>query len=594
MIRSKLKFYGKILSVLFLFTCHFSPHVSNANEFKVSKIVSTNDGIEIILDNQANIEIESTPMGDKLSLQGCGRDGEHRSPELPFFPIKLLLPEDIEKQNMLVQIGDQQWEDIEGEFDIRPNVISVNSEIEHSKDYMNEDVYSSNVFIPKTVIGSINISKYRIWNIGDISIKPVQYNPYSGKIKLLRKATITISYLSSLKIGGNTQEHNNWQHFWDKIERHVMNPQALSIYYENLTGKSDGLEKFKIDKAGSIPENPNYIIITRQAIVDLSNDHSAGSTISDFIEHKQSLGFNVRTITEGEADDYHYGDTVEFNSIRTWLIDRYATWGIDYILIIGGKEFWYLNSDNKVVWVNIPALEVGPYEDTNNWTVDSFLSDYYYGELNTEDLDSNNNGKFCEFEEMKDDIDHYPEVSVGRIFVSNSTDSGESKFNLAIQDLNFILDNIIEYEISSFWNTNDDIGLIAAAITNDQTAGDEAGENIKNLLESKSFSTTTMYEQDSECFQPSNNPDFDLNKTNFFDQLTNQHPIITYIAGHGNSHSVGRRKYSKKDNSCDSENYSDVDWISTDDFSTNTTEHAGVYAITSCQTGSEDVCLAKK
>ena len=88
------------------------------------------------------------------------------------------------------------------------------------------------------------------------------------------------------------------------------------------------------------------------------------------------------------------------------MVDKYAEWGIKYVLIVGSHD-------------SIPMRYCYPDPQTHNiydWKVPT---EYYYADL-TGDWDTEGDGFYGE--SGNDDADYYPEVYVGRIPMDEKED----------------------------------------------------------------------------------------------------------------------------------------------------------------------------
>jgi len=132
------------------------------------------------------------------------------------------------------------------------------------------------------------------------------------------------------------------------------------------------------------------------------------SVLQPLLDHKNSR--NVRSVlktTEDIYNDYNGRDQPE--QIKYFIKDAIETWGIDYVMLVGGAELLpsrythiYFVYDYQIQW--------------------EFLSDLYYADIYDENdnfctWDSNNNDIFGEhkWDGKTDDIDLIPDVYIGRL-----------------------------------------------------------------------------------------------------------------------------------------------------------------------------------
>jgi len=153
---------------------------------------------------------------------------------------------------------------------------------------------------------------------------------------------------------------------------------------------------------------PKASMATNDYIIITTDDLKDAVISSDFIDWKNSIGFNVKivSITDTEIDDQPGVDLAE--QIRNFLREYYIEWGIKYVLFVGNYE-------------KIPMRYCYPDRTNHRFEPFDMLSgevptDYYYADLSSSDAeswDSDGDGFHGEF--FDDDPDFLAEVSVGRI-----------------------------------------------------------------------------------------------------------------------------------------------------------------------------------
>ena len=160
---------------------------------------------------------------------------------------------------------------------------------------------------------------------------------------------------------------------------------------------------------------PEYSIFTADEYdMLIITDEKFAEGLQPLVDHKNKIG--IRTVLETTQEIYpSYNGRDDAEDIKLRIADAIEDWGIDYVLLAGGRKGqtfeWYI-----------------PERRTNNG--DSFeggyASDLYYADVYKdeeglpvfEDWDSNGNGVFAEFSNLAgkgDIIDYYPDVTVGRL-----------------------------------------------------------------------------------------------------------------------------------------------------------------------------------
>lgn len=155
--------------------------------------------------------------------------------------------------------------------------------------------------------------------------------------------------------------------------------------------------------------------------------------LQPLVTHKNSIG--TRTIMETVQDIYPaYNGRDEAEDIKLRIKDAIEDWGIEYVLLAGGRK----GQTHK--WI-IPSRTV---HNDDGWEA-GYESDLYFADIYKivdnetvfDDWDSNENniiGEWANFVGRKDIMDYYPDVSVGRLPFRSAS------------DVKPVVDKIIEYE----------------------------------------------------------------------------------------------------------------------------------------------------
>ncbi|UCF12540.1 MAG: hypothetical protein JSW06_10995 [Thermoplasmatales archaeon] len=159
--------------------------------------------------------------------------------------------------------------------------------------------------------------------------------------------------------------------------------------------------------------------------------------LEPLVIHKESLGIETKLVTL--TDVYDYMDEQgrdEAEKIKYFIKTAIEEWGIEYVLLVGGKKgqlpLWHLP---------VRYIHMG-----NNWEYE-IISDLYYADIydaegNFSSWNSDGDDFFGEWfngEEAEDkDLDLYPDVAVGRLPCRNKI------------EVKIIVNKIIEYETTTF------------------------------------------------------------------------------------------------------------------------------------------------
>ncbi len=325
------------------------------------------------------------------------------------------------------------------------------------------DIYVQDAFWPKENLRVLGTGRLRKWRLAQIAIPLAKYNPISGELLILRGSEVVITFERTAQEGPVSTEAELTDRIGESsVRRMAVNFEQGCIAYETTGG------------VGILDQNePNtcYAIITTSAI------ESASSKLADFAEHKQSLGFDVKVITEANFGGGS-GDAAAEN-IRAWLQSHYVTDNIEYVLLIGNPH---------PVDGDIPMKTLLP--DPN---FEKYPSDLYYAELTGNwDLDGDANYGEWAGDFGPGGIDTFFEVTVGRIPYYGSTN-----------DLDAILEKIINYESQTeppAWRNN--VLLPMEPITQSDFSY-PLGEAIKDdILIPNEWSYHRIYEEDYNLVPP--------------------------------------------------------------------------------------------
>jgi hypothetical protein len=156
------------------------------------------------------------------------------------------------------------------------------------------------------------------------------------------------------------------------------------------------------------------------------------SKLQPLIDFKNSKGLKTTfKAVEDILTQYSGADPPE--QVKYFIKDAYDTWGIQYVLLVGGlKSHLYANDKDTASagwnawWVPVRYVNI-PQDDD-----EGCLSDLYYGCLynstgSFDSWDSNGDGVYAAWnapDAAKDTFDLYPEVYVGRLPVTNKREVG--------------------------------------------------------------------------------------------------------------------------------------------------------------------------
>ncbi len=430
--------------------------VLNAEEFSIIRNV---DGFDVIMMNDF---ASTTSPGDPMLVHKL---------------YNVLIPPDAVGANLTLEIVSADARVLDGTYEIRPvgplapAVDEFSSGIlwteywgEGKKiaDGKNLEVYEKDADYPESYVELLPYSELRKWKFARVDFAPLQYNPASKKLTLIKRAVVDISYETSP----------------DLTDLGLVDDTAMDdVAMELFSNYNEGKVWYEREEQRFEPQTTyDYVIITTNAIVE-------GSTKLDaFIAHKERLGYSVLVVTEtdfgnltGQQPDHRA------EKIRQWLKDNYLVMGIRYVLLIGDPHPYESGEGDipmKMCW---PRYSQSSYRETP--------TDYFYADL-TGNWDKNGDqiyGQWGVDYPVSGGVDFTPEVYVGRIPV----------YGADYATLDSILQKIIDYgtSLDTGWRKS---ALLPMSFSDSSTDGAALGEQMRvHYLSPSGYSYWRMYQQGS-------------------------------------------------------------------------------------------------
>lgn len=332
-----------------------------------SAIQFTNEGSfqRIVLDNSLSI----------------GSPGE---PDLPAVPIRIALPCGMKATD--ISLESCRYETLPGSWNIYPvTPVPCGFELEPSVPSPDEDIYSGSSYFPEAAIDDWHSGVLWGFPIAGTWLRPIQWNPASGQLRILTSAVIKVELGSSGFLP--VEERTAWSENTSRsvIRRMVINPD-------------DVLSSGAAIIAPEAMEYGQYVIIT----------------VPEYLPPMQNLA--AWKTAKGVPSTTHTTDWIQSaypqsdlqRSVRAFLTDCRGN-GVDFVLIAGDNDIFEARFSHP-----------GGAEH------DMLPSDLYFADNNDafpgEDLwDSNRNGLWGE---PQDSLDWHPDLWVGRASV-NSLEEAE-------------------------------------------------------------------------------------------------------------------------------------------------------------------------
>ncbi|MCD4791455.1 MAG: hypothetical protein K8R37_15780, partial [Bacteroidales bacterium] len=307
---------------------------------------------------------ETQVEGEKynfLHIEGFAKMGQVGAPALPAHNEIIAMPENSTGK---VTILSSEYMEYEG-FNIHPALKPARDtegapEPEFEKD---EKIYNSDEFFPKEIVEITDILLSRETPLAVTQIRPVQFNPVTGKIRVYTKIEYRLEFIGGNKSFSSISENNSLV-YTNLLKRNVINSESIpdGIPYKNFDSKAG--EK-------------NYIIITHSQYLTQANQ---------LANWKRQMGYSVEVVSQSSWTAAQ---------VKTEIHNRYNSWTPkpDYFVIIGDHTGSYA----------VPGeMHYTPYSPPDDGP---FATDLYYA---------------C----MGGASDYIPEMAHGRISVSSSSEAG--------------------------------------------------------------------------------------------------------------------------------------------------------------------------
>ncbi len=202
---------------------------------------------------------------------------------------------------------------------------------------------------------------------------------------------------------------------------------VFPLKYMPIENKIMEANNAKIYISYKLPEETNFPNAYKLVIISPPEFSDA---LQPLVEHKNSIGVpTILKTTEEIYADYNGRDEAE--KIKYFIKDAIEQWGIEYVLLVGGlkSKIYAKPRDNQNAGIKGWYVPVR-YSNWKYWQGDDpgFITDLYYADIykyedgkpTFDDWDSNGNGIFAEWSELrKDNLDLYPDVYVGRLACRN-------------------------------------------------------------------------------------------------------------------------------------------------------------------------------
>jgi len=474
-----------------------------------------------------DFRIEEGPDGFSVDVDGFG----HLTvPGKPFLPLKrylIALPPGA--RAVSVELLDARPIDQPGSFRVRPasspmpltepaRTRRVMEELRREWQVNHDAAYESDAPYPERIAWLAGTGSLRRYAYASVAFCPFAYRPASGRLSFYDEARIAVRYEITAAALEESGAHAHRQDPGTDAKA-----ARLFANFTEMAGRYDpGLPSEK-----SRSETYDYVVVT-------TADLDGAVAASDFLSWKTTLGYSMRVVllSDDEIANQPGGDLAE--RIRNFLREQYATWGIEYVLLVGD----YATVPMRLCWPN-PDYHV--YDPSDPGIVGGGTpTDYYYADLSDPDSlswDSDGDGFLGEYGE--DLPDFLAEVAVGRIPVNDSS------------RVVYALDKIVVFEQDAGpWKTS---ALHAGAILfyeNEDHGGGPFvdGATCLDSIERglmNGWTITHMSEQ--EGLSPSSFPWLAITEGRFTRKWRNETHAVVNWSGHGWCNGAARTIWSWDD-----------------------------------------------
>ena len=440
--------------------------ISAASAWEIT--TESSDGFTVML---PDLTVEMKTVGDKVYFEKTDFAGLPGQPGVPAKAISILLPPNVDPNNVTVSLVDVKYETITGAWDVAPAppyMINENQAIWPQNltivDGRDIFTYGNNAFFPATSLGKMSIGRMRQWQIASVQLFPYQYNPVSKELRRLIDGKLKVAFKRSVIARMSSSRDRVGEALAEEVRKRVINFAELAPEY---------LGNYKMSNVTS--EQGRYVIVTTQNILANSRQLSA------FVQAKQQRGFTVDVVTETTWGG-GIGDMAA-ERLRSWLANNYEALQIRYVLLVGNTDPQYGDVPMKMCYPRNNETYYPNYREAP--------TDLYYAEL-TGNWDLDGDGMYGEYPD---------DVGVGGADCNYEVIVGRIPFYGSYEDLDHILAKTIRYDNATiYWRRN---VLMAMEPSDEITPGYHLGEEIKSkVLLPAGYSYHRVYEENYGIFPP--------------------------------------------------------------------------------------------
>jgi len=397
----------------------------------------------------------------RIIMDGAWNYGDPGEPSLPMVGARLLLPPGEVVSSVRVIAGEKV---VVGDgFIVEPGQRQY--PLSHTGPrVVAEASYPDGATYPAAKHSEPVSGRFRGYGIANVALSPVEYDVDGG----------SVSYYTSMDVEIVTEPDPGGIRGVRQMIRHDETTLArLSSMVDNPADALQyaGVEREVVQSRALDPGlGYDYIIVTSNAWDDY---------LDTFIDYQTERGFTVGMFTKEWIILNYTGDDLQ-DQVRNFIIDAYATWTPEYLLIVGDGE---PSDSNGITARGFYNVAYGT-EDTN------IASDLYYSCL---DGDWNDDGDSYYGEDGEEDF--YPELAVGRVACSVGS------------DVTNFTNKVMAYNDTPVVSESDEALFVGELLWDDPTWGGTYQEEVRLGSSNHGYTTvgfvpgtmttSTLYEMDA-------------------------------------------------------------------------------------------------
>ena len=362
-----------------LLICFFL--VSFMAKGEIKHVVSFTDDIQL-----SEIEMEDGNIYYHVGDSTYDRMENVGFPSLPVRYVRLVVPAGVDISRLKINQAINK-ESRSLSYKIEPTQEPIATSLAPQiHEFVNTDKYDELSVYPENVAEVVDKGIFRGVQIVTVAVSPCQYYPSENRLEIFSAVDFTLEYEAATGESAPVK-WNSTEEMLQTIGSIVDNKEDISTFYLAAAPSMQSTRS-------AINTSSQYIIVTSAALA---------SSFQDFMAWKKQKGITIEVVTIESIKSNYSGDLVsgindDAGKLRQFLSDAYRN-GCEYVLLGGDYTIIPIRYGNSIS-TNIPT--------------DLYFSDF------DGNWDANNNDVYGE--DSGDDVDFYPEVYIGRLLVTTSSE----------------------------------------------------------------------------------------------------------------------------------------------------------------------------